>query len=169
MVQQIVDFLASLFANAETFLHPDAVTLPGFPRSLQLDGYSCGARAVFCILQFYNKQCTPDSIEKELHTDEDGTSVSDIKRVLKRYELAFRTLRKPGLRDLKAAINNDCPVLISLYGGSHYSVIYGYSSSHIFVSNPSLNILTGYGSIRCAIPKSKFMKIWDKWAVEISG
>ena len=117
MLQQLVDFLASIFADAETILHPNAVTLPGFPEDLQLDDYSCGAKAVFCILQFYNKQCTPESVEEQLHTDEDGTSVSDIKRVLKRYGLAFRTLRKPGLRDLKAAINDDCPVLISLYDG----------------------------------------------------
>jgi ABC-type bacteriocin/lantibiotic exporter with double-glycine peptidase domain len=169
MIQQVVDFLASICADAETIFHPDAVTLPGFPRSLQLDSYSCGAKVVFCILQFYNKQCTPDSVERLLKTDEDGTSVRDIKRVFRQYHLNCRTLRKTGLRDLKAAIDDECPVLISLYDGSHYSVVYGYSDSHIFVSNPSLNILTGYGSIRCAIPKSEFMKIWDKWAVEISG
>jgi len=119
MLQQVVDFLTSLGAEAEALIHPDAVTLPDFPRSIQLDNYSCGAKAVFCILQFYNKQCAPESVEEQLHTDADGTAVIDIKRVLNRYGLVCRTLRNPGLRDLKAAIDGDCPVLISLYDGSH--------------------------------------------------
>ena len=168
MLQQVIDFIASICAEAETILHPDAVTLPGFPRSLQLDGYSCGAKAVFCILQFYNKQCTPESVEEALKTDINGTAVSDIKRVFKRNHLNCRTLRKPGLRDLKTAIDDECPVLISLYDSEHYAVVYGHSSSHIFVSNPSLNILTGYGSIRCAITNAEFRKIWDKYAVIVS-
>ena len=37
MVQQIIDFLASLFANAETILHPDAVVLRRLPEIIQLD------------------------------------------------------------------------------------------------------------------------------------
>jgi hypothetical protein len=160
MVQQVVDFLASLFADTEMILHPDAVILPDFTRCIQLfDNYSCGAKSVFTILRYYSKICTPESVEEQLHTDEDGTSVSDIKRVLKRYGLAFQTLRKPGLRDLKAAIDDGCPILITLNDGEHYAVVYGYSSSHIFVSNPSLNILTGYGSIRCAIPKIEIFRI----------
>ncbi len=167
-MQQIVDFLASICADAETILHPDAVILPNFPRSLQLDSYSCGAKSIYCILQYYDKQCTPDSVERLLKTDEDGTSVRDIKRVFRQYHLNCRTLKRPGLRDLKAAINNDCPVLITLNDGEHYSVVFGYTDSHIFVSNPSLNILTGYGSIRCVISNAEFKKIWDKWAVVIS-
>lgn len=168
MVQNIIDAIATTAAKIEALTHPDATILPNFPRSLQLDSFSCGAKAVFCILHFYNKQCTPQSVEKELHTDSAGTSVSDIKRVLKRHGLKYCTLRKPGLRVLKAAIDDDCPVLISLYDSEHYAVVYGYSSSHIFVSNPSLNILTGYGSIRCGITKSEFRKEWDNWAIVIS-
>jgi ABC-type bacteriocin/lantibiotic exporter with double-glycine peptidase domain len=168
MIQQVVDFLASLFADTETILHPDAVTLPDFTRSIQLDDYSCGAKSVYCILQYYDRQCSADSVEEQLHTDEVGTSVSDIKRVFRRYHLNYRTLRKPGLWDLKAAIDDDCPILITLNDGEHYTVVYGYSSSHIFLSNPSLNILTGYGSIRCAIPNAEFRKIWDRWAVIVS-
>ena len=168
MLQQVVDFLVSIYANAETILHPDAVTLPGFPRSIQLDDYSCGAKAVYCILQYFNKQCTPGSVEKQLQTDEDGTDVSDIKRVFRRYPLNCRTLRNPGIQDLKTAIDNECPILITLNDGEHYAVVYGYSLSHIFVSNPSLNILNGYGSIRCAIPNAEFRKIWDRWAVIVT-
>jgi ABC-type bacteriocin/lantibiotic exporter with double-glycine peptidase domain len=169
MVQTIIDTIATTTAKIEALTHLDAIVLPNFPRSIQLEKYSCGAKAVYCILQYYDRQCTPDSIEEQLHTDEDGTSVSNIKRVLKRYGLTCRTLRKPGLRDLKAAIDDDCPVLISLYDSEHYAVVFGYSSNHIFVSNPSLNILTGYGRIRCGITKSEFRKIWDRWGVIVNG
>jgi hypothetical protein len=168
MLQQVVDFLAALFADTETILHPDAVTLPNFPRSLQIDSYSCGAKSIYCILQYYGKQCTPESAEEALKTDINGTAASDIKRVFSRYHLNCRSLRKPGFRDLKIAIDDECPVLITLNDGEHYAVVYGYSDSHIFVSNPSLNMLTGYGSIRCAITNSEFQKIWDKWGIIVS-
>jgi ABC-type bacteriocin/lantibiotic exporter with double-glycine peptidase domain len=163
MLQQIVNSLASICAEAEALIHHDAVILSDFPRSIQLDDYSCSAKSIYGILQYYGKQCTPESVEEQLHTDEDGTDASDIKRVFRRYHLNYRILRQPGLRDLKAAINNGCPILVSLYDGDHYAVVYGYSDSHIFVSNPSLN-----GSIRCAITKSEFMKIWDRWGVIIN-
>jgi hypothetical protein len=32
-----------------------------------------------------------------------------------------------------------------------------------------LNTWTGYGSIRCAITKSEFRKIWDRWALPSTG
>jgi ABC-type bacteriocin/lantibiotic exporter with double-glycine peptidase domain len=168
MVQNIIDLIATTAARIETLIHSDAVILSDFPRSLQLSSYSCGTHSVYTILKYFNKYCTYKSIERMLRTDVDGTDVSDIKRVLKRYGLSCRTLRKPGVRDLMTAIDDDCPVLISLYDSEHYSVVYGYSSGHIWVSNPSLNVLTGYGSIRCAITKSEFRNIWDKWAVVIS-
>ena len=168
MVQNIIDAIATTVARIEILTHTDATILPNFPRALQLDSYSCGAKSVYCILQYFDRQCTLESVEEQLHTDENGTDVSDIKRVLKRYGLAFQILRKPGLRDLKAAIDDDCPVLISLCNGSHYSVVYGYSDSHIFVSNPSLNILTGFGSIRCAIPNAEFRRVWDRWGIVVN-
>jgi ABC-type bacteriocin/lantibiotic exporter with double-glycine peptidase domain len=119
--------------------------------------------------QFHNKQCTPESVEKELHTDSDGTDVSDIKRVFRRYHLKCRTLRKPGLRDLKAAIDDDCPVLVSLYDGVHYCAIYGYSSTHIWIMNSSVDITDeGVGSLWCAVRKDRFKRMWDKYGLEVS-
>lgn len=167
MIQQIIDFLASIGSELETFIHPDVIILPHFPRSIQLDCYSCGAKSLYTILRYYGKRCSPASVKKELEADEDGTSVSDIKRVIKQHHLEYRTLRRPKLKDLKAAINDGSPILVSLYDGSHYAVVYGYSDSHMFVSNPSLNILTGYGSIRCAITNSEFREAWDRWGIVV--
>ena len=55
-----------------------------------------------------------------------------------------------------------------MYDGEHYSVIYGYSKSHIFIMNPSLDATRdGVGSLRCAVNKDRFRKAWDKWGLEI--
>ncbi len=79
-MQNIIDTLATIAARIEALAHPDAVILP-FPRSIQLDTYSCGAHAVYAILKFFRIRCSYANIKKQLHTDEDGTDVSDIKRV----------------------------------------------------------------------------------------
>jgi hypothetical protein len=164
MIQNIIDTLATSAARLESLAYPDAIILPSFPRSIQLDYYSCGAKSVYCILRYYDRQCTPESVEKQLHTDEDGTNVSDIIRVFKRYHLNCRTLRKPGLRELKISINDGYPVLVSLYDSEHYAVVYGYSSSHIFVMNSSVDIAEdGVGSIGCAVRKDR-----DKWGLVVS-
>ena len=164
MDQSLIDTLATTIARIEEAAYPSAVILPNFQRSLQLDQYSCGAKSLYSIFRYYNKRCTPKSIEKALNTDEDGTSVSDIKRVVKRYGLTCRTLR-----DLKAAIDHEHPVLISMYDGKHYGVIYGYSKNHVFIMNPSLDFTRdGVGSIKCAIRKQEFNRIWDKYGLVIA-
>ena len=169
MVQNIIDAIATTAARIEALKYPDAIILPNFPRSVQLDSYSCGAKSVYCILKYFGKRCTPESVERLLDTDEDGTGLSEIKRVLKRYGLTYRTLRKPGLRDLKVAIDDDCPILISLYDGEHYAVVYGYSSSHMFVMNSSLDFTEeGVGSLRCAVSKDQFRRMWGRWGIVVS-
>jgi hypothetical protein len=169
MFQNIIDTLATSAARLETLVYPGAIILPNFPRSIQIDYYSCGAKSVYCILRYYDRQCTPGSVEKELHTDEDGTDVSDIKRVFRRYHLNCRTLRKPGLRELKTSINDGYPVLVSLYDSEHYAVVYGYSSTHIWLMNSSVDIAEdGVGSLGCAVRKVRFRNAWDRWAVVIS-
>jgi ABC-type bacteriocin/lantibiotic exporter with double-glycine peptidase domain len=170
MIQNIIDTLATAAARLETLAYPDAVILPNFRRSIQIDYYSCGAKSVYCILQYFGKRCSTKSIEQQLHTDEDGTDVSNIKRVFRRYHLNCRTLRKPGLRNLKASINDDCPVLVSLYDSEHYAVVYGYSSTHIWIMNSSVDITEdGVGNLRCAVRKDRFKRIWDnRWGLEIA-
>jgi len=159
MYSRIVDTLATVAAHLEEFSHSHAVTLSHFPRSIQLDGYSCGAKSVHTILRCYNKRCTPLSVERELHTTYEGTSIRDIKRVLKRHGLKYRKIK-----DLKNAIDEGYPVLVSTHKHWHYSVVYGYSSSHFFVMNPSLGEM---GSLSCALKKKKCKGMWDGWAMEV--
>ena len=169
MFQNIIDTLATAAAKIETLAYPDAVILSNFPRSVQLDYYSCGAKSVYCILRYYGNHCSTKSVEQQLHTDENGTDVSDIKRVFERYHLKCRTLRKPGLRDLKTAIDDNCPVLVSLYDSEHYAVFVGYSPTHVFIINSSLDFTSdGVGDLRCAVRKDRFRYAWDKYGLEIA-
>ncbi|MBN1396848.1 MAG: hypothetical protein JXA06_02340 [Bacteroidetes bacterium] len=163
-MQYIIDAIATVAAKIEALAYPDAVILPGFKRSLQLDSFSCGAHSVYAILKYFRKRCKYANIAKLLRTEKDGTNVSDIKRVFRQYNLKCRRLR-----DLKSAINNGHPVLVTLYDSEHYAVIYGVSSSHIFVMNPSLDFREdGVGSLGCAIRKDRFRKISDRWGIEIA-
>jgi hypothetical protein len=106
MNSRLVDLLATTAARIEEAAYPNAVILPNFPRSIQLDYHTCGSKSVYVILRYYNKRCTPNSVERGLMTVEDGTSVADIKRVLKERKLSFRELHSEGIVDLKKAIGS---------------------------------------------------------------
>ena len=83
MVQEIVDALATAAPRLEESSYKDAVILPNFPRSIQLDYHSCGAKAAYSILLYDKKKCIYKSVEGDLKTDADGTSVMEIRRVFK--------------------------------------------------------------------------------------
>ena len=169
MHSRIVDTLATAAARLEETSYPNAILLKDFPRCIQLDYHSCGLHAVRAILRFYRVRVSVTRLKRLLRTDEDGTSISNIKRAFKRFGLVCRTLRKPGLRDLKAAIDNGCPVLISTWDGEHYGVVFGTSTDHIFVMNPSIDISSdGVGSVRTAMRKDLFRKQWDRWGIVVS-
>jgi len=67
MVQNIIDAIATTAVRIEALTHPDATILQDFPRNIQLDDYSCGAKSVYCMLQYYDKQCTAESVEEQLY------------------------------------------------------------------------------------------------------
>ncbi|MGA9405863.1 MAG: cysteine peptidase family C39 domain-containing protein [Bacteroidota bacterium] len=158
-LQTAVDLVATAAARLEESAYPNAVILPNFPRSIQLEGYSCGAKSVYTILRYYSNRCTPLSVERELHTTYEGTSISNIKSVLKRHGLKYRKIK-----NLNSAIDKGRPVLISTHKWWHYSVLYGFSVSHYFVMNPSLGEM---GSLSCAVGVKKFKQVYDGWALEV--
>jgi len=81
MVQEVIDTLASVAARLEESAYVNAVILPNFPRSIQLDYYSCGAKSVYSILKYFGKIVSPELVERQLKTDWEGTSMdSDIGR-----------------------------------------------------------------------------------------
>ncbi|HTY11737.1 MAG TPA: cysteine peptidase family C39 domain-containing protein [Bacteroidota bacterium] len=160
-LQTAVDFVATAAARLEESAYPNAIILPNFPCSIQLDYYSCGAKSAYTIPKYFGKRCTPLSVELELRTAYEGTSISDIKRVLKRHGLKYRKIR-----DLRRAIDDGHPALLSLYEHWHYPVCYGQSDSHYFVMKPSLGDM---GSLSRAVRKKKLKRVWDGWGLEVKS
>ncbi len=167
-IQQIVDLTATVLKSLEEQMHPSATILPCFPRSIQLDGYSCGAKSTYTILRYYRISCTTKSVERTLKTTYNGTSVKNILRVLRQKGLSCKEVDKAKLSQIREAIDNGSPVLISVFDGWHYSVVYGYSDSHIFVMNPSLDV-TDMGSVWNAVPRRRFADIWDHWGIIVGN
>jgi ABC-type bacteriocin/lantibiotic exporter with double-glycine peptidase domain len=165
MVQEIVSRLGSIASRIELLFHPNAVVLKRFPRIIQLDRFSCGPASVASILRYYGHVVPLHEVIRLLGTNSDGTDVSEIKRVLKSYGLCVKELRHVGIRELKEAIDSRSPALISTHDDEHYSVVYGYSRTHVFVINPSIGRM---GSMGCAVPLKEFQKIWDRWGLVVT-
>lgn len=165
----MIDQIFTALLKAEIQAHPGAVVLHGFPRLIQLDRHSCGAKSVQAILQYYGIHVPFDRLMKQLRTDMDGTSVADIKRVLARYRLTSHTLRNPTIRKLKGCIDQGRPVLISMFDGEHYAPVVAYSTGFVFVANPSIDARNeGVGQIRCAVVNREFNQWWDHWGIVVT-
>lgn len=166
MVQELIDTLATAAARIEeaAFLG-SAVILPDFPRSIQFQKSTCGLHCVHTILKYFGKNCPFEHLKVDLQTDADGTAVTDIKQVLRKHSLKVRELHDARLSDVGRSIRNGSPMLLSLFDGEHYSVVFGVSSSRIYVMNPSLGWM---GSWRCAIRIDRFRRKWDRWALIVS-
>ena len=164
-MQNTVDKIFTALARAEETLHPDAVLLKDFPRSIQAEfpAFSCGEKCVYCILKYFEKKVTHRQLKGLLRTDLSGTAKDDIKRVLKQFGLRYRVVRK--VSDLRNAIDQGSPVLISTFDSWHYCVVYGYSRTHYLVMNPSLGSM---GSISVAVSRGRFLKEFDGWGLAVS-
>jgi hypothetical protein len=157
-MQNTVDKIFTALARAEELLHPDTTLLQNFPRSIQLDGFSCGEKCTYCILKYFGIETSHQRLQELLHTDESGTSRSDIKRVLKQFGLRYRVVRK--VSDLRKV-----PVLVSTYDSWHYCVVYGVSRTNYLVMNPSLGSM---GSLSVAVSKDRFLRQFDGWGLVVS-
>lgn len=163
--QHIINGIFTALARSEEQLHPDARILTSFPRLIQLKYYNCGAVSTAMVLRYFGKQISIESLERQLDTTTEGTSQSDIKRVLRKYGLKIRVNANTTLHDIKKAIHSGSPAIISVQDGWHYSCVYAISDTHVFVMNPSLGEM---GSIKCALSKSEFKDIFDNWAIFVS-
>jgi hypothetical protein len=123
-MQNAVDSLFSAIKSLEELAYPDSKILPGVRRFVQFDSYRCGLRSVQSVLAYYGIQQTPRTLERKLRTTREGTDTSDILRVLRSYGLNGRMHREMGLRDIRKAIDNECPIIVILYEGWHYAVVY---------------------------------------------
>jgi ABC-type bacteriocin/lantibiotic exporter with double-glycine peptidase domain len=166
-IKHILDSIASAAKQLEEALDRQATVLDRFERSLQIDTYSCGAQSTFMILRHFGKARTALGVERALGTTKDGTDQFQIRQLLAKRGLIARRINRPTISQLRQAIDVGCPVLVSVDAkdieGGHWAVVYGYSSGHIFVADPSLK-----RAFRCRHTTAEFVNRWDKWAMVVA-
>jgi ABC-type bacteriocin/lantibiotic exporter with double-glycine peptidase domain len=167
MLQQVIDFLASISADAEEALFPGAVILDGFERSIQLDKWSCGAHCAYMILKFHGKARSLKNVQKEVGTDEDGTDPEMLKRLFRKRGLSVYEFEQRSLAKLERAIDRGSPILthISTRKVNHWVVVYGYGDGHIWVADPSLNVLEHPQRVWCRQTRSSFRSRWKGYGI----
>ncbi len=163
MLKSVMDLAKTCEQRLQSKLDPGAMTLEGWRPSMQPDRYSCGAQSCFMILRYFGKARSVESVEKELGTDEDGTTASAITDLLRRRGLRVAVHTGSSLDALRKAIRRGSPVLVStIHAGGHWVVVYGFSHGCIYVSDPSCKRLFSRWSVEY------FLAHWERWALTVS-
>jgi ABC-type bacteriocin/lantibiotic exporter with double-glycine peptidase domain len=135
-----------------------AKTIKGIKRSIQFDEVSCGAHCTYMILKYFNKKISIDKIKKKLGTDEYGTDEKVILDLFKKKGLVVKTKYNATRKEIKKAINKGWPLLITMYEGYHWVVIYGYSKTGVFVLDSALDFIFNEWDWQ------EFLDVWDdRW------
>ena len=116
-------------------------TIRGINRSIQFDEVSCGVYVAFSILRYYNKKMSIDKMKKELGTDGYGTDEKAIYNLFKKKGLIVKTKWNATRKNIKKAIDKGWPLLITMYEGYHWTIIYGYSKTGVFVLDSALDFI----------------------------
>jgi ABC-type bacteriocin/lantibiotic exporter with double-glycine peptidase domain len=160
--KKVLDRIANVTKELEETLDRRATVL-SLKRSLQLDGYSCGAQSAYVILRHYGKARSIAHVTRELGTTGDGTTQDQIRTLLVRRGLVPKRINCPTIARLRQAIGEGCPVLVSVDDEEHWAVVYGYSPGHIFLADTS-----PFGGVRCRTSTKRFRARWDRWAMKVA-
>jgi len=161
-LKELLDLVANSFKRAEEASARNAVFLEGFERSVQIDGYSCGAQCAFSILKFYRKARSVDNVTREAGTTSKGTDPEDLRELFLRRGLAPHRINRPTVSKIKREIREGFPVLVSVDDDEHWAVVYGYARQGLFVCDPSIR-----RAWRCRCSTQEFLRRWDKWAMAV--
>ncbi|MBI5622701.1 MAG: C39 family peptidase [Elusimicrobia bacterium] len=132
------------------------------PKTRQATDYTCGAAALQAVLAFFGQEFREDELSKELGADpEQGTDFRRMAETAQARGLKVSVKKGAGLADLKAALDQGSPAILSLqawadaptdYGqgwkDGHYVVAIGYDAKNFYFMDPSL--LGHYGYISAA-------------------
>lgn len=158
--------LADVVANwvkthVEEQSSPEAVVLPGFRRSLQLDRYSCGAQSVFSVLHYFGKARSVEAVKKGAGTTTEGTSSRQLIAFIKRRGLRPVIIRSPTVTKIKREISAGHPVIVYV-DGDHWAVAYGHEPGFVFIADSALN-----RAVLCKHSTARFRARWDGWAMAV--
>lgn len=134
-----------------------------FPRSLQRDEYSCGARSAYMILKHFEIPVTYPELKKKLGTNaDDGTASTSLRDTLRAYGLRVPVPVARTKKDLRHCLKNGGVALASV-DGDHYAVIHAMKKDgSVYIADPSL-----VRSFRRKHSPKKFSERWDAWAIVV--
>ncbi len=155
----VVDRIASVAQWLEERLARDAVLLD-VERSIQTDGYSCGAQSAFVILRHFSRARSIAAVTRAAKTDEDGTSTRALLALFRKRGLKPVINARATVRDLRRAIDGGAPALVSMDDECHWAVVYGHSCGRVFVADPSIR-----KTLRVGLSVEAFRARWDRWAM----
>lgn len=159
LLKRVLDTVAGWAQSIDESRDDDAVLLD-VSRSVQADGFSCGAQSALMILRCHGKGRSIDATIRALSTDEGGTRTGALLKLFRQRGLKPVIKAHATLRDLKRGIDDKAPSIVSLDDEAHWGVVYGYSSTRVYLADPSIRNAIGVG-LSCA----RFGRRWDRWAM----
>lgn len=161
IIQSSVDAAFNIIRFFEEIVK-SAKVIKGIRRSIQLDKFSCGAYCAYMILRYYDRDISVEQIKRKLKTTEYGTTEKALNQLFREKGLKVRIKWNASRVDIKKAVEGGYPILISMYEGEHWSIIYGYSREGVFVLDPPLSHFLHEWNWK------KFVKVWDdRWIAVI--
>ena len=153
---------AALEWLAERFADWRLVWWGAFPKRIQMDGYSCGACAIWSVLRAQGMHRSFARIKRELGiTPEEGTSFPRMIRLLRRSGLRVGMYyRGKRIRDLERWLLRG-PVIVHL-DNNHVAVAHRMDRWHVYLAdsaslNPGLTRLS----------RREFRRRWSRSAIGI--
>lgn len=157
-VFDIVESVLSLARDAVDHVADVSGTVV-FPREIQLDDYSCGARSVYAISRHFKMRVSYREVKRVVGTTEEGTEEAPIVAFFRSHGLRVGVRPRLRLEELRRVLEARAVVLISL-DGDHYGVVHAMSDALVWVADPSV--------LRQQLPfltKARFKKRWGREGV----
>ena len=121
-----------------------------YPETRQVFSFDCGANALVSVLVFAGLEEREDRIAVLAGTTKAGTSTEGILRVLRYYGLPYRARQRMQADDLRRAIDDGHPTLVTLqayresnqpyrelWDDGHWVVAIGHDRHRIYYEDPS--------------------------------
>lgn len=165
LVKGVADAVTTMAARAEERVLGSAskMLLPGFPRPVQGDNFSCGAQVAFAIAAFHGRARSVSAVMKVLGTTTDGTDSGQLAAFFRARDLRARVIASASLEHVRSAIRAGAPVVVSM-DGDHWAAVYGYEPGAVYLADPAIN-----RSPRVRVPITDFRRRWDGWAMVVSA
>lgn len=135
----------------------------GFPRKVQLDGYSCAARSTQMALAYYERRVPIETVIRGVKTDEDGTYMTNVAKFLRKKGLKVGIYPKLTLAQLQEKLLTGIAI-VDVDHSEHAAVVHDIDETHVHIADPS--------AVRCfwgRQARSTFRQRWSGWAMIVTS